>query len=142
MTPNCASFWLAKLWTQFHEIYLFRRTVWRKREVSVTDLFPMFLKLSGRQVLVVGAGRIGEPKIGGLLETGAQVRVVSLDASATVREWAREGKIQLDLRAFSPDDLDGAFLAVVATNTRTLNERDPVVPQESRTPDLVSDPQK
>ena len=27
------------------------------------------------------------------------------------------------LRAFSPDDLDGAFLVVVATNSRTLNER-------------------
>ncbi len=29
----------------------------------------------------------------------------------------------LKLRAFSADDLDGAFLAVVATNSRTLNER-------------------
>jgi precorrin-2 dehydrogenase/sirohydrochlorin ferrochelatase len=83
----------------------------------------MFLKLEGRQVLVVGAGRIGEPKIGGLLETGARIRVVSLDASPTVREWARAGKLELDLRAFTAADLDGAFLAVVATNSRTLNER-------------------
>jgi len=89
----------------------------------VTNLFPMFLKLEGRQVLVVGAGRIGEPKIGGLLETGARIRVVSLDASPTVREWARAGKLELDLRAFTAADLDGAFLAVVATNSRTLNER-------------------
>lgn len=89
----------------------------------MTNLFPMFLKLEGRQVLVVGAGRIGEPKIGGLLETGARIRVVSLDASPTVREWARAGKLELDLRAFTAADLDGAFLAVVATNSRTLNER-------------------
>jgi len=89
----------------------------------VTNLFPAFLKLSGRQVLVVGAGKVGEPKIGGLLETGALIRVVSLDATPAVRGWAREGKIQLEVRAFSPDDLDGAFLAVVATNSRTLNER-------------------
>ncbi len=33
------------------------------------------------------------------------------------------GKIELELRAFSADDLDGAFLAVVATNSRSLNER-------------------
>jgi len=88
----------------------------------VTSLFPMFLKLEGRQCLVVGAGKIGEPKIAGLLETGAVIRVVSLDASAAVRDWAREGKIELELRAFSSDDLDGAFLAVVATNSRSLNE--------------------
>lgn len=89
----------------------------------MTSLFPMFLKLEGKQCLVVGAGKIGEPKIGGLLETGARIRVVSLDASPTVREWARAGKLELELRAFTEDDLAGAFLAVVATNSRNLNER-------------------
>jgi precorrin-2 dehydrogenase/sirohydrochlorin ferrochelatase len=83
----------------------------------------MFLKLAGRQCLVVGAGKVGEPKVSGLLETGALIRVVALDASPAVRDWAREGKIELELRAFTPDDLDGAFLAVVATNSRSLNER-------------------
>jgi precorrin-2 dehydrogenase/sirohydrochlorin ferrochelatase len=83
----------------------------------------MFLKLEGRQCLVVGAGRVGEPKIGGLLESGAHIRVVALDASPIVRQWARSGKIDLELRPFVAGDLDGAFLAVVATNSRTLNER-------------------
>jgi precorrin-2 dehydrogenase/sirohydrochlorin ferrochelatase len=89
----------------------------------VTSLFPMFLKLEGRQCLAVGAGKVGEPKIGGLLETGARIRVVALNASPTVREWARAGKLELELRAFSAEDLEGAFLAVVATNSRSLNER-------------------
>jgi precorrin-2 dehydrogenase / sirohydrochlorin ferrochelatase len=89
----------------------------------VTDLFPMFLKLEGRQCLVVGAGKVGEPKIAGLLETGAHIRVVALDASPTVREWARAGKIDLELRPFVADDMEGAFLAVVATSSRSLNER-------------------
>jgi precorrin-2 dehydrogenase len=89
----------------------------------VTSLFPMFLKLEGRQCLVVGAGKGGEPKIGGLLDTGARIRVVALAASPAVREWARAGKIELELRAFSAEDLDGAFLAIVATNSRSLNER-------------------
>lgn len=89
----------------------------------MTNLFPMFLKLDGRQCLVVGAGKVGEPKIGGLLETGGRIRVVALEASPAVREWARAGKIELELRAFVADDLDGAFLAVVATNSRSMNER-------------------
>jgi precorrin-2 dehydrogenase/sirohydrochlorin ferrochelatase len=89
----------------------------------VTNLFPMFIKLEGRRVLVVGAGKVGEPKVAGLLETGARIRVVALEASAAVREWAREGKIELEMRSFSPDDLDGVFLAVVGTSSRTVNER-------------------
>ena len=89
----------------------------------MTSLFPMFMKLEGRQALVVGAGKVGEPKIGGLLETGARIRVVALDASPAVREWARAGKIELELRAFTNQDLHGVFLVVVASNSRTLNER-------------------
>lgn len=89
----------------------------------MTSLFPMFMKLEGKQCLVVGAGNIGEQKIGGLLETGARIRVVALDANPTVREWARAGKVELKLRAFGNDDLQGAFLVVVATASRSLNER-------------------
>ncbi len=88
----------------------------------MNSLFPMFIKLTGRQCLVVGAGKVGEPKIGGLIDTGAQIRVVAIEATPTVREWARVGKIELELRAFSASDLDGAFLAIVATASRSLNE--------------------
>lgn len=83
----------------------------------------MFLKLEGKQCLVVGAGKVGEPKIAGLLNTGARIRVVAIEASGEVREWARTGQIELELRPFVPDDLAGAFLAIVATNSRSLNER-------------------
>jgi precorrin-2 dehydrogenase/sirohydrochlorin ferrochelatase len=81
------------------------------------------VKLQGRPCLVVGAGKVGEPKIAGLLETGARIRVVALEAGPTVHEWAREGNLELELRAFTEDDLAGAFLAIVATNSRVLNER-------------------
>ena len=41
----------------------------------MSNLFPMFLKLDGKRCLVVGAGRVGEPKIGGLIDTGARLHV-------------------------------------------------------------------
>ena len=88
----------------------------------VSRLFPMFVKLQGRPVLVVGAGNVGEPKIGALLETGARIRVVALQATEAVREWSRSGLITLAERSFVPDDLDGVFLAVIATSRRELNE--------------------
>lgn len=89
----------------------------------MTSLFPMFIKLNGRSCLVVGAGKVGEPKIAGLLETGARIRVVAIEAIAAVRDWAREGKIELELRPYRTSDLDDAFLAVVATSSRALNQR-------------------
>jgi precorrin-2 dehydrogenase / sirohydrochlorin ferrochelatase len=88
----------------------------------VTSLFPMFMKLAGKPCLVVGAGKVGEPKIGGLIDTGASVHVVATAASRTVREWASAGKIELELRAFSADDLEGKLLAVAATASASLNE--------------------
>ena len=88
----------------------------------MTSLFPMFMKLTGKSCLVVGAGKVGEPKIGGLIDTGARIQVVTLTAGPAVREWAHVGKIDLELRPFVPADLEGKFLAVVATASNTLNE--------------------
>jgi precorrin-2 dehydrogenase/sirohydrochlorin ferrochelatase len=92
------------------------------REATVTDLFPMFMKLEGKRCLVVGAGKIGEPKIGGLIDTGALIDVIAIEASETVRGWANAGQISLELRSFVPADLDGKFLAVVATASSGLNK--------------------
>ncbi len=86
-------------------------------------LFPMFVKLEGRRVLVVGAGSVGEPKIRGLLDTGANIRVVALQASEAVRGWARTGEITLEERAFTPADLEGVFVVVVATASRQVNQQ-------------------
>ena len=88
----------------------------------MSDLFPMFLKLDGKRCLVVGAGNVGEPKIASLIGTGAHIHVIALEASVAVHEWAREGKISLELRGFCAQDLDRTFLAVVATASRELNE--------------------
>ena len=81
----------------------------------------MFMKLEGKRCLVVGAGKVGEPKIGGLIDTGARVHVIALEANDAVNAWAAAGKIALELRAFAAEDLDGTFLAVVATASRALN---------------------
>jgi precorrin-2 dehydrogenase / sirohydrochlorin ferrochelatase len=88
----------------------------------MSNLFPMFLKLDGKRCLVVGAGNVGEPKIAGLIDTGAHIRVVALRASPTVQEWAKAANIALELRTFSVDDLNGVFLVVVATASPELNE--------------------
>jgi precorrin-2 dehydrogenase/sirohydrochlorin ferrochelatase len=84
-------------------------------------LFPMFMKLEGRSCLVVGAGTVGEPKIGSLIAAGASVRVVALRATDAVAEWANAGAITWEARAFNLADLDRMFLVIAATNSRETN---------------------
>ena len=86
-------------------------------------LFPMFLKLSGRPCLVVGAGSIAESKIVSLLEAGGRLRVVAPEATPQVRSWARSNEIQWHQRPFEPHDLDGIFLVVAATSSTELHKR-------------------
>jgi precorrin-2 dehydrogenase/sirohydrochlorin ferrochelatase len=87
------------------------------------ELFPMFLKLHGRPCLVVGAGRVAEPKIKSLLRCGAHVRVVAPAATASIRKAARAGALTWKRRAFANSDLAGVFLVVAATSSPKLHER-------------------
>lgn len=82
----------------------------------------MFVKLEGRSCLVVGAGSVGEPKIGSLLASEASVRVIAPAVSATVAEWAQAGLIIWEAREFRTSDLHGVSLVIVATSSRDVNE--------------------
>jgi siroheme synthase-like protein len=84
-------------------------------------LFPAFLRLTGRRVLVVGGGAIAAQKIPGLLEAGARVHVVSPKLSSTLVEYVRNRRIDWSPKSFAGTDLDGAFLVIAATALRDLN---------------------
>src|SRR6202045_5408055 len=86
------------------------------------SLFPMFVKLEGRRVLVVGAGSVGEAKIESLLATAASVRVVAPKATPRVRDWAREGRIVWEAREYRPADFAGVFLVIAATGSPALHD--------------------
>jgi uroporphyrin-III C-methyltransferase / precorrin-2 dehydrogenase / sirohydrochlorin ferrochelatase len=77
----------------------------------VTDsLFPAFLKLTGRKVVVVGAGPVGASKIDSLLAAGADVIVVAPDVVPAVAQ----APLHIERRRFEPADLDGAWFVVAA----------------------------
>ncbi len=78
------------------------------------SLFPIFVKLEGRPVLLVGAGPVGESKIGGLLSAGAAVTVVAPAATPAIRRLADEGTVVWHPREFDPNDLTGMALVVAA----------------------------
>jgi precorrin-2 dehydrogenase/sirohydrochlorin ferrochelatase len=81
----------------------------------------MFVKLAKRRCVVIGAGKTAEEKIPALLRCGAHVIVVAPIATRTIQGWAAENRIIWEQRRFEARDLDGAFLALVATPQKTLN---------------------
>ena len=80
-----------------------------------SPLWPLFLKLHGRTVLVVGAGSVAERKIRSLLEAGAAVRMVAPEATLELRRLAEAGRIEWRARPFEPADADGTWIALAAT---------------------------
>ncbi|MBT9331806.1 precorrin-2 dehydrogenase/sirohydrochlorin ferrochelatase family protein [Paracidobacterium acidisoli] len=85
-------------------------------------LFPVFLKLSERPCLVVGAGNIAQSKIESLLTAGAKVTVVSPEALPEVAAHAGAGRIVWHRRDYVFGDLAGVFLVVAATDEAAVNQ--------------------
>jgi len=86
------------------------------------ELLPLFLNVTGRQVVLVGGGRVAAAKLRQLLAVGARVRVIAPEISNDLEEVARpfQGRdrgaespapqLNLTYRPFAPSDLDDAWL--------------------------------
>lgn len=85
------------------------------------SLFPIFLKLTGRPCIVIGAGHLAESKIASLSAASAHITVIAPHASLAIREQAIAGELTLHLRPYQTGDLAGAFLVVAATNDPAVN---------------------
>jgi siroheme synthase-like protein len=75
-------------------------------------VFPVFLKLEGRRVLVVGAGPVAAGKLRPLLDAGARVTVVAPDVVPAISELADE--IEIARRPFDASDVEGVWYVVAA----------------------------
>ena len=82
---------------------------------------PVNLLVSGRPVVVVGAGRVAARKIEPLLDLGAAVTVIAPKVNDDVRAWAAAQRLTLHERPFTAGDLDGAWLAFAATDDPAVN---------------------
>jgi siroheme synthase-like protein len=79
-------------------------------------VFPVFLKLEGRRVLVVGAGPVAAGKIRPLVEAGARLTIVAPDVLPEIASIAdeRPGDVTIVRRGFEPGDVEGAWYVVAA----------------------------
>jgi uroporphyrin-III C-methyltransferase/precorrin-2 dehydrogenase/sirohydrochlorin ferrochelatase len=85
------------------------------------QFLPLFHKLQGRPVLVVGGGEVALRKARLLAEAGACLRVVAPDVRRELQAMA--GEQGVFLRGYQSDDLQGVGLVIAATDDEPLNAR-------------------
>jgi precorrin-2 dehydrogenase/sirohydrochlorin ferrochelatase len=83
--------------------------------------YPVALEVADRRCVVVGGGPVGARKAAALAECGAGVTVIAPEVSDSLRELAGHGTVTLLMTPFSPEHLDGAFLAIAATDDPAVN---------------------
>jgi uroporphyrin-III C-methyltransferase/precorrin-2 dehydrogenase/sirohydrochlorin ferrochelatase len=91
----------------------------------LVPLYPLFLKLEGEPVVVIGGGRMALEKARDLVGAGARVTVVAPTVDDAVKAMAREGSNPLRVveRAFEDADVEGARVVIAATDDTAVNRR-------------------
>lgn len=85
--------------------------------------YPAFLDLQGKQAVVIGGGPVAARKVNSLLPTGAQVTVISPDLTPELARLSERRSVEVLRRGYTPGDLRGAYLAVIATDDPDLNRQ-------------------
>ena len=85
--------------------------------------YPMFVDLNHRSCVLIGGGKVAERKVEKLLESGANVTVISPNMTKAIEQWEREGRLTSYLRQFQTGDLIGYFLVIIATDSIELNQK-------------------
>ncbi len=81
------------------------------------------LVVDGRRAVVIGGGAIATRKVQDLLAAGARVTVVAAEPSTAMRALEAERRIEARWRPYQSSDLDGAFLAIAATDDEAVNRQ-------------------
>src|SRR5690242_9932331 len=89
-----------------------------------TPFYIACLRLTGRRCVVVGGGEVGLEKVEGLLACDADVTLIAPEAHPELVQLALEGSIRWERREYAgATDLDGALIAIAATDDTSLNIR-------------------
>ncbi|AJE39784.1 uroporphyrinogen-III C-methyltransferase [Streptomyces nodosus] len=85
--------------------------------------YPVGLRLLGRRVVVLGGGQVAQRRLPALIAAGADVLLVSPEATPSVEALADTGRITWLKRPYEPGDLEGAWYALIATSDSDANSR-------------------
>jgi len=85
------------------------------------QFFPVFIDLSEKHVLVVGAGRIATRRLSTLADFAGKITVVAPDIHPDIIKLAKERNIEILQRTYRTSDLEEADIVIVATTNVPLN---------------------
>jgi precorrin-2 dehydrogenase/sirohydrochlorin ferrochelatase len=88
---------------------------------NMPDYYPVYLNLAGKRCVIFGGGTIAQGKIAALRQAGARITVISPEATSGIQRAAQRGDVEWIQRKYQPGDLEGAFIAVAATNVWYVN---------------------
>lgn len=83
--------------------------------------YPIFLNIANKRCVVCGGGEVALRKVQALIDCGASVEVISPSSCAGLVAMSADGKIQIHHRKYRERDLQGAFVAIAATDDRDVN---------------------
>src|SRR5918992_2933526 len=85
------------------------------------EYYPVYLNLAGKRCVILGGGTVAQGKIAALRQAGARITVISPEAPLGIQRAAQRGDVEWLARKYEPGDLEGAFIAVAATNVWHVN---------------------
>ncbi|EDY60121.2 uroporphyrin-III methyltransferase [Streptomyces sviceus ATCC 29083] len=85
--------------------------------------YPVGLRLTGRRVVVLGGGQVAQRRLPALIAAGADVLLVSPEATPSVEAMADAGEIAWEKRTYHEGDLADAWYALIATSDTEANTR-------------------
>ncbi|WEK55342.1 MAG: NAD(P)-dependent oxidoreductase [Candidatus Cohnella colombiensis] len=88
----------------------------------MSQWYPVLLNMSSHRCVVMGGGPVAERKVRGLLEAGAQIRLISPTITSQLQQMVKDGDIEYCAREAVDTDLDDATLVFIATNQSTVNQ--------------------
>ena len=86
--------------------------------------FPLFIKMDGRKVMVIGGGSVALRKIRILTDYGADIRIISGEVRNELKMMAEAGRLEWQKENLTEkhlSELDEAFLVICASNDETVN---------------------
>ncbi|MFF3246001.1 uroporphyrinogen-III C-methyltransferase [Streptomyces sp. NPDC002870] len=95
--------------------------------------YPVGLRLTGRRVVVLGGGQVAQRRLPALIAAGAEIVLVSPDATPSVEAMAAAGEVRWERRPYAEGDLADAWYALIATSDTEANERASAEAERTRT---------
>ncbi|MFF8486505.1 uroporphyrinogen-III C-methyltransferase [Streptomyces antibioticus] len=83
--------------------------------------YPVGLRLTGRRVVVLGGGQVAQRRLPALIAAGADVHLVSPEATPSVEAMADAGEITWSRRRYTEGDLEDAWYALISTSDPEAN---------------------